>query len=827
MKKIYLFIAVFVAVCGSLMAQADVTSDFLQNPGFDLNINHSATETAVNVAVDAPAPGTFEAVSGWTVVPSFIGNSASSSFEFGSESKVNNTLPPASDKNGNAVGGVLGFSVAWTGFVTYYQTVYLPEGIYSIESNAYNNGTNALAHSRIGWVPETGAQTLSAKTSYALTTWETETVNFTITGSAKGKIQVGVASTNAGSGSHGRIFFDNIKLICTSFVNTVAAKITEANTLVGSETDDAAVVLNNAIAQAQLVADAGASATLKEVSDALAALDNAMTVYKIAVASPANPVNMTSYIKNASFEHLQLDKQQTIPYWTKTGTANTEYCTRNDAGSAGFKTGNVYFQYWNSAKPDYSISQVVTGLINGKYLVIADAGGDAGTTGTYVYAGDNQTQVTSTGEHSVEAIVVNGSLTLGFKSVSRTVNWSFADNFRLYYLGEVQDPVLTLSAANLFLSENVKTKTFVVTGLNLTEDVVIEASAGSGLSVSLENIAKDATGIDTGIEITVTYNPALVSEATVDGSISVVSGTITKTVAVKSFKNPTPTNLLGLAMGNGHTGAGSEPDTFGWAYSGAVVWTEAAGDNYANRFRDGLYASRVLTFNRNTEVLSYPVTLEAGKSYKFSCNTTHINAGPLNTTFALNSLPDATGDFLESETQNVARWNGESTLVNFTFGFTVQVAGTYYMVWTTDNSTERTAVGDLMLQEAYAVAFNTNGGNDIDAQYVVSGDKVTAPETPVKGSTDFLGWYSDVELTTLWDIESDVVNGNITLFAKWDTSTGLNFGTEKDEPLSTEYFSLQGQMVKRPVEGGVYLVKKTYTSQKTEVVKVVYRKQQN
>lgn len=534
--------------------------------------------------------------------------------------------------------------------------------------------------------------------------------------------------------------------------------------------------------------------------------------------------DMTSLIANQSFEDLQLDKQQTIPGWTKTGTGNSEYCTRNDAGPAAFKTGNVYFQYWNSAKPDFSISQTISGLPNGKYRLVAAAGGDAGTTGTYVYAGDVQTHVTSTGDHTVDAVVVNGTLTIGFKSVSRTVNWAFADNFRLYYLGEVQDPVLSVSETNITLSENVKTKTFVVTGLNLTSDIDIDATVGSGLSLSHESIVKNAAGIATGIEVTVSYNPLLVSEAIVDGSISVVSGDITKTITVKGFKNPTPTNLLGLAMGNGHTGEGSEPATFGWAYSGTAVWSTATGDNYFNRFRDGLYASRVLTFNRNTAVLSFPVVLEAGKSYKFSCNTSHINAGPFNSTFAFNSLANATGDVLASNTQSVARWNGVETLAKISFGFTPQNAGTYYMVWTTDNSTERTVVGDLMLQEAFVVSFNTNGGNDIDAQYVVSGDKVTAPATPVKGTNNFLGWYSDAELSTAWNMESNLVTANITLYAKWDTGTGLN--AVNDELISTEFYTLQGQKLENPIENGIYLVKKTYASQKTEIIKIVSRNRQ-
>lgn len=830
MKKTLLLLFACLIACVSattLSAQTNVTSVVLQNAGFDQSINHSASETSVNVAVDAPAPGTFEAVAGWTVVPSFIGNSASSSFAFGSPSKVNNTVPPTVDKDGNSAGGVLGFSVAWLGFVTYYQAAYLPAGDYTIEAAAYNNGPAELAHSRVGWVPESGASTLSTKTSYTKTTWITETVNFILTADTKGKIQIGVASTNTGSGAHGRIFFDNIKLTCNSFTNNVASKISDATTLVGSDTDTAAAALNSAITSAQTVANAGSSATFEEVFGALSALDNAMNIYRIAVASPEKMVDMTSRIKNASFEHLQIDKQQTIPYWTKTGTANNEYCTRTDAGplTGTFKHGNVYFQYWSNAnpKPDFSIYQNLTALPNGKYRLTVAAGGDAGTTGTYVYAGDNQTEVTSTGEHSVDAVVVNGTLTIGFKSVSRTVNWAYADNFRLYYLGEVHEPTLTVSAVNLFLSENLTSKTFTVIGTNLTDDIAITASAGSGLTVSQATIAKNAVGLATGITVTATYNPAAVTGATVDGAVSVVSGGITKTIAVKSFKNPTPANLLGLALGNGHTGAGSEPNTFGWNSTNAgIVWSATTGDNYAYRFRDGLHADvpRILSHPVDNAIFSFPVALEAGKSYLFSCkNSNFNNPGSVEATFSINSTNDGTGTTLASQTALSGKW--DSSTAEFKFGMDVVSTGGYYLLWQTTNGHDRNFIWALNLQEAYKVSFNSNGGSAVDAQYAISGGTVAEPAAPTKDETSFLGWYADTALTTAWDFAS-AITANTTLYAKWDTSTGISI--VNDELISTEYFTLQGQRLGRPSHNGVYLIKRTYASRKTEIEKVVYKK---
>lgn len=87
----------------------------------------------------------------------------------------------------------------------------------------------------------------------------------------------------------------------------------------------------------------------------------------------------------------------------------------------------------------------------------------------------------------------------------------------------------------------------------------------------------------------------------------------------------------------------------------------------------------------------------------------------------------------------------------------------------------------------YVVEFETNGGTPVDPQYVTIGEKATAPETtkagevslsaglypgihdPDRASYLFAGWYSDSNFTTLYDFESPV-NGNITLYAKWETA---------------------------------------------------------
>ncbi|MFT3752044.1 MAG: T9SS type A sorting domain-containing protein [Paludibacter sp.] len=299
--------------------------------------------------------------------------------------------------------------------------------------------------------------------------------------------------------------------------------------------------------------------------------------------------DVTFYIRNASFEDIQVDKQQTIPYWTKTGTANSEYCTRNDAGSAGFKNGNVYFQYWSNAtpRPDFSISQIITGLPNGKYRVTAAAGGDAGTTGTYVYAQDVQTQVTSTGDFSAEAVVLDGSLTIGFKSVNRSVNWAFADNFRLYYLGASVDPVLTLSATSFYYDANNLTKIFNVSGANLTGDVTLTAPQG----ITLSKTTLTAAEAQAGVNITAQFTG---SASIKGGTISVTTGSITKSISVTALYGDascfTPlynnrTNLVAEPFCNDRSKFG------GWGNVGISELTKFCGERSLKVFGGSLDAS--------------------------------------------------------------------------------------------------------------------------------------------------------------------------------------------------------------------------------------------
>ena len=70
--------------------------------------------------------------------------------------------------------------------------------------------------------------------------------------------------------------------------------------------------------------------------------------------------------------------------------------------------------------------------------------------------------------------------------------------------------------------------------------------------------------------------------------------------------------------------------------------------------------------------------------------------------------------------------------------------------------------------EAVNVYFESNGGNGIATETIKKGSTLTLTvfSNPTKEGCEFLGWYIDQELNTLWD-STQVINESFTLYAKW------------------------------------------------------------
>ena len=70
------------------------------------------------------------------------------------------------------------------------------------------------------------------------------------------------------------------------------------------------------------------------------------------------------------------------------------------------------------------------------------------------------------------------------------------------------------------------------------------------------------------------------------------------------------------------------------------------------------------------------------------------------------------------------------------------------------------------------VTFNANGhGTAPEAQTVLNGNKITEPTAPIEDGYTFGGWYKEAECTNKWNFETEVLNDDITLYAKWSEIT--------------------------------------------------------
>ena len=65
------------------------------------------------------------------------------------------------------------------------------------------------------------------------------------------------------------------------------------------------------------------------------------------------------------------------------------------------------------------------------------------------------------------------------------------------------------------------------------------------------------------------------------------------------------------------------------------------------------------------------------------------------------------------------------------------------------------------------VHFETNGGSAVPCRRVRKGGKLSGMAVPHKDGSVFDGWYRDQACTRRWNAETDTVNRNMTLYARW------------------------------------------------------------
>lgn len=222
-KRVSVFVTFIIFSFGVCFA-ADVTFKHLRNADFSAGPIVSVDIFAYKASVTNGAVYGPQDVEGWSYAvesgnqsdPDCMGSGV---FAYGSSNALqgNGTLPPAAGPDGNP-GTCLGFLAIWSCGGYYYQDVMLPAGDYTISVPTYNAGGTSAYTSHIGFVADDGAKHI-IQTIPTVGTWTVLSTSFTLTHETQGKIVLGYVAPGAGSGSVPKLFFDNVTIESTEWID--------------------------------------------------------------------------------------------------------------------------------------------------------------------------------------------------------------------------------------------------------------------------------------------------------------------------------------------------------------------------------------------------------------------------------------------------------------------------------------------------------------------------------------------------------------------------------------------------------------------------------
>jgi hypothetical protein len=296
-----------------------------------------------------------------------------------------------------------------------------------------------------------------------------------------------------------------------------------------------------------------------------------------------------------------------------------------------------------------------------------------------------------------------------------------SSDITLYAKWESTSPYIIISETSLpAFDYRHTTKQFTVKAVNLNADITFTAPSGISLSpASIPYAAENADNMENaGVVVTATFDR---SASITDENIAVTTNdgnTVNITVnADATFR----ANLMYGWDGYDKTGAGSEPNNYGWqSASGSVNWNVASTANVASftYYRDGQTLSeskRALSKYTTAADLAYPVSLEAGKSYYFSGKWTWVSDGtsPYGSTFAVYDNAAGNGDAIASVT-NTSTKQGT---VPSSFGFTAPADAVYWVVWKTTKG--RCFAWDLSVVETHDYVIESNATGTVEGYNTV------------------------------------------------------------------------------------------------------------
>ncbi|MEF2245311.1 InlB B-repeat-containing protein [Paenibacillus sp. IITD108] len=183
-------------------------------------------------------------------------------------------------------------------------------------------------------------------------------------------------------------------------------------------------------------------------------------------------------------------------------------------------------------------------------------------------------------------------------------------------------------------------------------------------------------------------------------------------------------------------------------------YSDATNSNLYNWYTDPEYAqvwNKTVTANPAS-----PLTIYA--AWQRNYVTFNANGGSGGAAKQVDFAQTTTAITSNKTEHNLEGWYKEKELIN-KWDFDADIVTrniTLYAKW---------------IANTYTVSFQSNGGTAVADQAIAYNGSVVSPTIPSKAEHTFAGWYTSSGLTTPWDFGTDLVKGNMTLYAKWIPNT--------------------------------------------------------
>lgn len=68
----------------------------------------------------------------------------------------------------------------------------------------------------------------------------------------------------------------------------------------------------------------------------------------------------------------------------------------------------------------------------------------------------------------------------------------------------------------------------------------------------------------------------------------------------------------------------------------------------------------------------------------------------------------------------------------------------------------------------FTITFDSKGGTDVPAHNQMYGQLLEVPEPPTREGYVFAGWCKDAACFEFWRVDTDTIQSDLTLYAKWE-----------------------------------------------------------